>query len=179
MKTLSEILAHLVRQTSWFSEADRDEALEVVSKVDEGGEREWKEAASYPASSVGTPDATPTPADTAEPLAEALTSTADPIAASIPGGVIWSTSTVEPTTTSDSSSAASSEQIAGATGEVSTPSTRPDAPAPSAVPAVDETDPTVLSTAEGGDLSSGAAVSSDAGVAQGTGPAPASATPIQ
>ena len=177
MKTLSEVLAHLIRQTSWFSEADRDEALEVVSKVDEGGEREWKEAASYPASSVGTPDATPTPADTAEPLAEALTSTAEPIAASIPGVVIWSTSTVEPTNTSASSSEDSSE-IAGADEPAGTADDTP-APAPSAVPGVDDVAPAATSTStESADDSAGAAVSADVAVPQGSTAPAASDTPI-
>ena len=178
MKTLSEILAHLVRQTSWFSEADRDEALEVVSKVDRGGETEWNPATPSPASSVETPDAIPGPADTAEPLAEVPTSTADPIAASIPGGVIWSTSTVGPPTTSDSSIEASSE-LAGADEPAGTADDAP-APVPSAVPGVDDVAPAATSTStESADDSAGAAVpTADTAVPQGSTAPAASDTPI-
>ncbi len=177
MKTLSEVLAHLVRQTSWFSEADRDEALEVVAKVDRGGETEWNPATPSPASSVETLDATPGPADTAEPFAEVSTSTVDPIAASSPGSVIWSTSAARPSTTSGSSSEDSSE-LAGADEPAGTADDTP-APAPSAVPGVDDVAPAATSTStESADDSAGAAVSADVAVPQGSTAPAASDTPI-
>ena len=148
MKTLSEVLAHLVNQSNWFSEADRDDALETVSRVADvarAEEKEWTPPTTEQAPVAETSTTAPT-AETAPAAAEA---------APIPGGLIWSTSTAEPPTTSDSSSEGSSEIAAS---DVTQPA--PEA-APVAGPAVDETVTSPSIPDEASDLSGGPATPLD------------------
>lgn len=164
MKTLSEVLAHLVRQTSWFSEADRDDALEVVGRVADLARGVEKEVETWV-----EPDAAAAVSTTTSAEPTATTATPEPSTTTQPIGTtspVWSVSTPEPSTTSDSSSAG---EVLDAT-----------SPAPSAVPGVDVVAPAATSTStESVDDSAGAAVPNpDEAVPQGATPPAASDTPI-
>jgi hypothetical protein len=175
MKTLSEVLTYMVKQTKWFTESERDDAIAIVSGVTSVEVPTWDYAATTdPTSEVSSPS----DADTAPVGSEAKDDAAgadNPPETSASELLIETSDSSSPTTSTDSPGESATSASGDEAGDTTVSNDAPlsDAVSDTVSDAEGDGPDTVPSVSD--PLT---AVTSDMLVNQGVGPRPASEVPL-